>query len=195
MLEAVLFGGLCHCFFFFMEKRPTSCSWVFSEERSGVLRVRLGEGEAGFRNSSSTESELDMASPGFSVSPAAENTTITLGRGSVRLSWMKRLTRVAAGSGLKDRDWRSLLLQPSEPLEPLEPFCCMRAAGQLSTRQVRHKAELATVGTENKKKKERAGAEGVARAAASPAFTGAKAEEAVPRLRRQQRVGRKKMKI
>lgn len=73
-------------FFFFMEKRPTSCSWVFSEERSGVLRVRLGEGEAGFRNSSSTESELDMASPGFSVSPAAENTTITLGRGSVRLS-------------------------------------------------------------------------------------------------------------
>lgn len=86
MLEAVLLGGLCHCFFFFMEKRPTSCSWVFSEERSGVLRVRLGEGEAGFRNSSSTESELDMASPGFSVSPAAENTTITLGRGSVRLS-------------------------------------------------------------------------------------------------------------
>lgn len=87
MLEAVLFGGLCHWFFFFfMEKRPTSCSWVFSEERSGVLRVRLGEGEAGFRNSSSTESELDMASPGFSVSPAAENTTITLGRGSVRLS-------------------------------------------------------------------------------------------------------------
>lgn len=105
---------------------------------------------------------------------------------------MKRLTRVAAGSGLKDRDWRSLLLQPSEPLEPLEPFCCMRAAGQLSARQVRHKAELATVGTENNKKKERAGAEGVAREAA---FTGAKAEEAVPRLRRQQRVGRKKMKI
>lgn len=79
---------------------------------------------------------------------------------------MKRLTRVAAGSGLKDRDWRSLLLQPSEPLEPLEPFCCMRAAGQLSARQVRHKAELATGTENNNKKKERAGAEGVARAAA-----------------------------
>lgn len=113
-------------------KRPTSCSCVPSEERSGLLRVKLGAGEAGFRNSSSAESELDMASPGFSVSPAAENTTITLGRGSVRLSWMNLLTRVvAAGSGLKDRDWRSLL-QPSEPLEPLEPFCCMRAASQPS---------------------------------------------------------------
>lgn len=113
-------------------RRPTSCSCVFSGERSGLLTVKLGAGEAGFRKSSSAESELDMASPGFSVSPAGENTTITLGRGSVRLSWMNLLTRVvAAGSGLKDRAWRSLL-QPSEPLEPLEPFCCMRAAGQLS---------------------------------------------------------------
>lgn len=67
-------------------KRPTSCSCVLSAERSGLLRVKFGAGEAGFRNSSSAESELDMASPGFSVSPAAENTTITLGRGSVRLS-------------------------------------------------------------------------------------------------------------
>lgn len=96
--------------------------------------VRLGAGEAGFRKSSPAESELDMASPGFSVSPAAENTTITLGRGSVRRSWMNLLTRVvAAGSGLNDKDWRSLL-QPSEPFEPLEPFCCMRATGQLSAR-------------------------------------------------------------
>ncbi|TNN61997.1 hypothetical protein EYF80_027832 [Liparis tanakae] len=47
---------------------------------------------------------------------------------------MNRRTRVvAAGSGLKDRAWRSLAPpQPSEPLEPLEPFCCMRAASQLS---------------------------------------------------------------
>lgn len=86
-------------------QRPTSCSWVFSGACSGLLRARLGEGDAGFRKSSSAESELDMASLGFSVSPAAEKTTITLGSGSVRLSWMKRLTRVvAAGSGLKDRD-------------------------------------------------------------------------------------------
>lgn len=138
-LCGLLFASLCLCvslkwfsMYNKLVRRPTSCSCVFSVERSDLLTVKLGAGEAGFRNSSSAESELDMASPGFSVSPAGENTTITLGRGSARLSWMNLLTRVvAAGSGLKDRDWRSLL-QPSETLEPLEPFCCMRAAGQLS---------------------------------------------------------------
>ncbi len=107
--------------------RPTSCS---APARSGLLRGKLGAGEAGLRSSSSAESAVDMASPGFSLSPAAEKTTITLGRGSVRRSCMNRLTRVvAAGSGLKD--CRSLL-PPSEPLEPLEPFCCMRAASRLT---------------------------------------------------------------
>lgn len=117
------------CVVIFREaERHTSCSWVLREDRSGLL----GEGEAGFRTSSSAAgSELDIASLGLSVSPAAENTTITLGRGSDRLSWINRLTRVvAAGIGLKEeRGWRSLLPHPSEPLEPLEPFCCMHAEG------------------------------------------------------------------
>lgn len=72
---------------------------------------------------------MASASFAFSVSPVAEKTTITLGSGSDRLSWMKRLTLVvAAGSGLNDRARRSLP-EPSELFEPLEPFCCMRAAG------------------------------------------------------------------
>lgn len=118
----------------FPARRPTSCSWLFREERGGLLGARFGEWEAGCRASSSAGSEPDMASPGLSPSPAPEKTTITLGRGSVRLSWMKRLTRVvaAAGSGLKDGDWRSRPPQPPEPLEALDPFCCMHSAGQLS---------------------------------------------------------------
>lgn len=118
-------------------ERPTSCSSCgLGAGRSGLLRLRFGEGAGGFRKSSSAESELDMASLGFSLFPVPENTTITLGRGSVRLSWMKRLTRVVAegSSGLSDGDCRSLLpllLQPSWPLEPLEPFCCIRATEQL----------------------------------------------------------------
>lgn len=79
----------------------------------------------------SEESELIMALFGgvLSLSPAAENTTITLGRGSALCrSWMKRLTRVvvALGSALKDRGGRSLSLPSEEPGEA-EPFCCMRA--------------------------------------------------------------------
>lgn len=74
---------------------------------------------------------MASASFAFSGSPAAEKTTITLGSGSDRLSWMKRLTLVvaAAGSGLKDRARRSRP-EPSELVEPPEPFCCMRAAGR-----------------------------------------------------------------
>lgn len=129
---SVVFSALLERKHIFPARRPTSCSWLFREERGGLLGVRFGEGEAGCRGSSSAGSEPDMASPGLSPSPAPEKTTITLGRGSVRLSWMKRLTRVvAAGSGLKDGDWRSRP-QPPEPLEALDPFCCMHSAGQLS---------------------------------------------------------------
>lgn len=104
-----------------------------------MLTVEPAGGEAGFRKSSSARSVLDMASASFalSVSPVAENTTITLGRGSDRLSWMNRLTLVvAAGSGLNDRAKRSLP-EPSELFEPLEPFCCMRAAGHEPQRAIR----------------------------------------------------------
>ena len=83
-------------------------------------RIRLGVD--GFLKSSCALSELDMASPGFSVSP--ENTTITLGRGRARRSRTNLLTREAEGSELEmenEGPWRSLGGGSSDP------FGCMQA--------------------------------------------------------------------